>query len=173
MTKKKKAGFAQQGSKRVIQPRVKAGGFRSCYLSNSIIQTCGKGACLRSTISCEHLWLCSYLLKHGSRTSPVVQWLGIRLPMQETWVPSLVQEDPTCHAAIKPVRYDYRACVKPWRCHSWAPNHIYWNKRSHHNEKPMPRKSRATPDHRKLEKSLRTAAKIQCSQKFIHILKNC
>ena len=37
----------------------------------------------------------------------------------------------------------------------------------------MPRKSRATPDHRKLEKSLRRAAKIQCRQKLIHIKKNC
>ena len=28
-------------------------------------------------------------------TSLVAQWLRIRLPMQGTWVPSLVQEDPT------------------------------------------------------------------------------
>ena len=32
---------------------VKAAGFRSCYLSNSIIRTCGKRVCLMSTISCE------------------------------------------------------------------------------------------------------------------------
>ena len=31
-------------------------------------------------------------------TSLVVQWLGVRLPMQGTRVQSLVWEDPTCHA---------------------------------------------------------------------------
>ena len=38
-------------------------------------------------------------------TSLVVQWLRIRLPMQRTRVRSLVQEDPTCHGATKPVRH--------------------------------------------------------------------
>ena len=28
---------------------------------------------------------------------PVVQWLRIHLPMQGSWVQSLLQEDPTCH----------------------------------------------------------------------------
>ena len=37
----------------------------------------------------------------------VVQWLGIRLPMQGTWVQALVQEDPTCHGATKPVCHNY------------------------------------------------------------------
>ena len=40
-------------------------------------------------------------------TSLVAQWLSIRLPMQETWVPSLVREDPTCHGATKPMRHNY------------------------------------------------------------------
>ena len=30
------------------------------------------------------------------------QWLRIRLPMQETWVQFLVQEDSTCRRAAKP-----------------------------------------------------------------------
>ena len=34
-------------------------------------------------------------------TSLVAQWL-IHLPMQGTWVQSLVQEDTTCDGAIKP-----------------------------------------------------------------------
>ena len=38
--------------------------------------------------------------KH-SRTSLVVQWLRIHLPVQGTWVPSLVQEDPTRWEATK------------------------------------------------------------------------
>ena len=36
-----------------------------------------------------------------SRTSLVVRWLGIRLPMHGTWVQSLVQEDFTCLGATK------------------------------------------------------------------------
>ena len=41
------------------------------------------------------------------RTSLVVQWLRIRLPMQGTQVRALVQEDPTCHRATKPVCHNY------------------------------------------------------------------
>ena len=33
-----------------------------------------------------------------SGTSLVVQWLRIRLPVQETQAPSLVRDDPTCCA---------------------------------------------------------------------------
>ena len=41
------------------------------------------------------------------RTSLVVQWLRIYLPMQGTRVQALVQEDPTCHGATKPVHHNY------------------------------------------------------------------
>ena len=40
-------------------------------------------------------------------TSPVAQWLRIRLPMQGTRVRALVGEDPTCRGATKPVRHHY------------------------------------------------------------------
>ena len=69
-------------------------------------------------------------------TSLIAQWLRIRLSMQGTQVQSLVQEDPTCRRATKPVRHNYRshvpqvlkpACLEPVLC----------NKGSHHNEKPM------------------------------------
>ena len=40
-------------------------------------------------------------------TSLVAQWLRIHLPMQGTRVRSLIQEDPTCHGAAKPVRHNY------------------------------------------------------------------
>ena len=43
-------------------------------------------------------------------TSLVVQLLRIHLLMQGTRVRYLVQEDPTCHGAAKPVRHSYRAC---------------------------------------------------------------
>ena len=42
------------------------------------------------------------------RTSLVVQWWGIRLPMQGTWVWSLVREDPTCCRATKPVHHSWK-----------------------------------------------------------------
>ena len=41
--------------------------------------------------------------KNQRGTSVVVQWLRICLPMQGTWVPALVQEDPTCRRATKPM----------------------------------------------------------------------
>ena len=40
-------------------------------------------------------------------TSLVAQWLRIHLPMQGTQVRALVQEDPTCHRATKPVCHNY------------------------------------------------------------------
>ena len=43
------------------------------------------------------------ILKDKSRTFPVVQWLRICLPMQGTWVRSLIWEDPICWRATKPV----------------------------------------------------------------------
>ena len=40
-------------------------------------------------------------------TSLVAQWLRICMPMQETQVQALVQEDPTCRGATKPVCHNY------------------------------------------------------------------
>ena len=42
--------------------------------------------------------------------SLVAQWLRIRLPTQGTRVRALVQEDPICGGATKPVRHNYWAC---------------------------------------------------------------
>ena len=36
-----------------------------------------------------------------------VQWLRICLPTQETWVQSLIWEDPTCPRTPKPMRHNY------------------------------------------------------------------
>ena len=41
----------------------------------------------------------------------VAQWLRIHLPVQETWVWSLIQEDLTCHRAIKLVHHNYWTCA--------------------------------------------------------------
>ena len=40
-------------------------------------------------------------------TSLVEQWLGIRLPMQGTWVRALVREDPACRGATETVGHNY------------------------------------------------------------------
>ena len=37
----------------------------------------------------------------------MVQWLRIYLPMQQTWVQSLLQEDSTCHGAAQSMHYNY------------------------------------------------------------------
>ena len=43
--------------------------------------------------------------------SLVAHWLRIHLPMQGTRVRALVQEDPTCHGATKPMNHNYWACA--------------------------------------------------------------
>ena len=56
------------------------------------------------------------------RTSLVAQWLGIRLPMQGTWVQALVREDPACRGEIKPVLHNYWAyALKPTSHNYWSP----------------------------------------------------
>ena len=80
----------------------------------------------------DHL---SQLSKEFEGTPLVVQWLGICLPMQGTRVRSLVQEDPTCRRAAKPVHHNYWACVPE----VLKPGHlepVLHNKRSHLYEKP-------------------------------------
>ena len=54
------------------------------------------------------------------RASLVAQWLRIRLPMQGTRVRALVQEDPICRGATKPVRRNY------WACALEPVSHNYW-----------------------------------------------
>ena len=54
-------------------------------------------------------------------TSLMAQCLRIRLSMQGTQVRALVQEDPTCHGAAKPVRHNY------WACALEAASHNYWS----------------------------------------------
>ena len=83
--------------------------------------------------------------------SLVAQWLRIRLPMQGTRLQALVQEDPTCHGATKPVHHNYWACaLEPASHNYWAGvpqllkpvclEPVLYNKRSHLNEKPEHRK---------------------------------
>ena len=80
-------------------------------------------------------------------TSLVAQWLRIHLPMQGTQVWALVQEDPTCRGATKPVHHNCWACaLEPVSHNYWArkpqllePKYlepVLRNKRNHNNEKP-------------------------------------
>ena len=97
-----------------------------------------------------------YSDKKASGSSLVEQWIRICLPVQETWVHSLVQEDATCHGAGKAVHrnhwsprvlghanHDCWACVsqllKPMRPRGLC------NKRSHHNEKSVRPKEEESP----------------------------
>ena len=63
-------------------------------------------------------------LKGGASTfhSEVAQRKRVRLPMQETQVQSLIQEDPTCLGATKPVRHNYRACALEPLSHNYRAN---------------------------------------------------
>ena len=58
--------------------------------------------------------------RYNGRAPLVAQWLRIRLPMQGFRVPALVQEDPTCRGATKPMRHNY------WACALEPANHNYW-----------------------------------------------
>ena len=67
-------------------------------------------------LSISHIWQffsCKEKksLKSNLRASLVAQWLRTHLPTQGTRVRALVQEEPTCRGATKPVCYNYRACA--------------------------------------------------------------
>ena len=49
--------------------------------------------------------------KRNEGVSLVAEGWRIRLPMQETWVWSLICEDSTCCGATKPVRHNHWACA--------------------------------------------------------------
>ena len=83
--------------------------------------------------------------------------------MQEMWGRSLVQEDPTCHEAATPVRHNYWAHV-PQLLKPAGLEPTLWNKRSHHNEKPVHRNEEQPPFAATRESS-HTAVKTHCSQK--------
>ena len=90
-----------------------------------------------------------YIYLHG--TSLVAQWIRIHLPVQETQVRSLLQEDSTCCRATKPMHHNYWACaLEPTSHNYWVhmpqllkpelPEPVLCNKRSHHNERPKHRR---------------------------------
>ena len=48
----------------------------------------------------------------------MAQWSRVCLPMQETWIRPLIQEDPTCHGATKPVHHTIEPVL--WRLEAAA-----------------------------------------------------
>ena len=102
---------------------------------------------------CEHIWKCTEMksIKRSLRASLVAQWLRVSLPMKGTLVRALIQEDPTCRGATKPVRHNYWACALEPVCHN------YW---SPHTGSPCSTTRKATAMRR-----LQTATRTQHSQK--------
>ena len=83
--------------------------------------------------SVKALHVKSIILKHRRRASLVGQWLRVCLPMHGTWVHALVQKDPTCSRATKPVCYNY------WACTLEPVSHNYWNPSATTTEACVPR----------------------------------
>ena len=79
-----------------------------------------------------------------NRTSLVVQGLGVLLPMQGTWVQSLVQEDSTCHGATKSVCHNYGARA-PQLLEPECREPTLPSRRSQDKEKPIHCSERAAP----------------------------
>ena len=60
-------------------------------------------------------------LKWLSMHALMAQWSRICLSVHESWVQSLVWEDPACHGAAKPVSHNYWICaLEPGSCNNWA-----------------------------------------------------
>ena len=62
-----------------------------------------------------------YSLRSANRAFLEALWWRIYLPMQETWVPPLIREDPTCWEATKSLYHNYWACALEPR------NRNYWS----------------------------------------------
>ena len=77
----------------------------------------------------------------------MADWIGICLPMQETWVQSLVQEDAKCCRATNLMSHNY-----------WA----HALQKSHLNERPVHGNLRVVPTHN--WRKTHAATKTQNSQ---------
>ena len=51
----------------------------------------------------------------------LAQWWKVHLPMQKTWVWSLIWEDPTCRGPAKPVHHSHWTwALEPRNCNYWS-----------------------------------------------------
>ena len=82
-------------------------------------------------------------------SSLVTQWQRIHLPVQDTRVPSLIQEDPTCRRATKPMGHNYWTCaLEPGSRNYWphVPHLLkprYPGAHAPQQEKPLKREAHA------------------------------
>ena len=77
-----------------------------------------------------------------SRTSLMIQWLRIYLPMPGTQIQSLVQEDPTCCGATKPVLHNTEPHSRAHRAQLLKPECLKVHALP--REKPPQREARAS-----------------------------
>ena len=66
----------------------------------------GRGVSARCPLTCQPAETVQIRVRPPG-ASLVTQWFRIHLPTQGTRVPALVQEDPTCRGATKPVLHNY------------------------------------------------------------------
>ena len=115
--------------------------------------------------------------KKASETSLVVQWL-ICLPTQGSQVWSLVQEDPICSKATKPLSHSYWAHIlEPVTTTTEPTGHNYWspptlklmlhNRRSHHVEKLLLESGPHLPQLEKAQQWRPSAAKNKLRKKKV------
>ena len=104
----------------------------------------------------------------------MVQWLRVSLPMQESWVRTLVREDSTHPRATKPVHHNYwTSALEPgshsyWRLH--APELVLQTREATTVRSPSTSNKRIPSTFRNNRKSQRSN-KIQHSQKWNNNLK--
>ena len=127
-----------------------------CNMVSTITTMCVMCVCQGRT-----QWSLKY---YDFRTSLVAQWWRVHLPMQETWVRSLVWEDPTCLGTTKPMSHNYWACaLEPGNCNYWA--HVLRALRAHAlQQEKLPQWETLAPKTEKAGK----ATKTQGSQKQIY-----
>ena len=85
--------------------------------------------------------------------------------MQETWVPTLIQEDPTCLGAPKPLHHTHWPQALEQLPKPVHPEPMLPQKRNHRSEKPSSCNWRAGPCSPQLEK-VHVVVKTQHSQKW-------
>ena len=99
------------------------------------------------------------LSNSGLRTSLMGRWIGIHVPMLETWIRFLVQEDPTCCGAATWAPLLKLACSRapahrrPWQWEAREPN--YRGAPAPHRQKPVQQQRHSTTKNKIIKCSLK------------------
>ena len=94
------------------------------YLPYIIVPYLVNGSPFKLACVSVHITFKEFVNFKDKGASLVAQWLRILLPMQRTRVRALVQEDPTCCGATRPV------CHNCWACALEPTSHNYWSPRA-------------------------------------------